>query len=310
MEARHDARAPSSERHHHQTFVRRIRRQNSTSASWELTAVCLCGSLRTFEQPVVQRSFVEHVHYEGYEYFVVADRPRTPQMEILVAPIRAWMATGSQLPLDAGRPNTDSQDQLPRGRCPRGTCNPFRFLQGFVRRIPECYYLMQAEEGQRRRRYSTVLRLRPDHLFLRRLPRVSYDAGWFGEPLVPGRVLLWDDQVSLSRREDAAGMLLAPSIVYDTCADERQWVLAANMGGQHVDRSWTMAKCRELGDVPVTAMSLISVFGAVPSWRELNELKARVWPVNRPDEVFCLKREQWAKDRPGRTTSGEVGLEC
>jgi hypothetical protein len=286
------------------------RRQNSTLVYQELTAVCLCGSLRTFAQPPVQRSFVDNLHYEGYEYFVVTDQPQTARMDILVAPIRSWLDLGDRKAIMLGRPNTDVRDELPRGRCPRGTCQPFRFLQPFARRIPECYYLMQAEEGQRRIRYSTVLRLRPDHLFLKRLPMVSPAAGWFNEPLSPGKVLLWDDQVSVSLREDAVGMLLTPSIVYNTCADEQQWRLAVKRGDEQLDSSWTMQKCRATGETPVTAMALISVFGGASRWHDLQQLRPRIWPVHQPDEVFCLKRQRWTADRPGRGNSSQVGLEC
>ena len=125
----------------------------------------------------------------------------------------------------------------------------------------------------------------------------------------PGRILLWDDQVSLSRREDAATMLLTPLIVYSTCADEEQWNRATRNGNAQIE-GWTMQKCREVGDVPTTAMALISVFGSATSWREMHNLKARRWPLNDPDEVFCLKRERWVNETPGRAKSGEVGLEC
>ena len=208
-----------------------------------------------------------------------------------------------------GRPNTEEKDKLPRGRCPRGTCNPFRFLYPFAQRLPECYYLLQAEEGRRRLQYTTVLRLRPDHLFLLPLGPVDYHSGWIGHRLTPGRILLWDDQVSLSRREDAATMLLTPLTVYSTCADEEQWNRATRNGNAQIE-GWTMQKCREVGDVPTTAMALISVFGSATSWREMHNLKARRWPINDPDEVFCLKRERWVNETPGRAKSGEVGLEC
>ena len=63
--------------------------------------------------------------------------------------VRAWVSDGVGEPLTMGRPNTPERDQLPRGRCPRGTCNPFRFLQPFARRLAECYYAIQKEEGVR-----------------------------------------------------------------------------------------------------------------------------------------------------------------
>ena len=119
---------------------------NFASAS-NLTAVCLCGSMRTFLQPAVQLSFVNHVHHAGYEYFMVTDRPMPASHTILVSPIRAWYSDGNMEPLMDGRPNTEEKDKLPRGRCPRGTCNPLRFLYPFAQRLPARYYLLQAEEA-------------------------------------------------------------------------------------------------------------------------------------------------------------------
>jgi hypothetical protein len=297
------------------------------TSSEPLVAVCLSGALRTFLQPPVQRAFSENLHYQGYEYFVSTDRPRPAPELLVVSPVRSWsFASGcandrptkggdgiERCDLDRGRPNSAEKDQLPRGRCPRGTCNPFRFLQPFAARHAECYYAIQSEEGASRIRYATVLRLRPDHIVLRRLPRVS-ETGWLGQPLVPRRVLLWDDQWALSRRDDAASMLLSPALVYGTCADEAQWRQATLAGDASVDKDWTMAKCRDVGDVPTGAMTLLSVLGGLSSWREL-PLVARSWGPHgsrgwRRSEDFCLKRERFVNETPGRAAHPHAGLSC
>ena len=276
-----------------------------------LTAVCVAGALRTFLQPPVQQSFVGNLHHTGHEYFIATDQPRPATAKILVAPIRAWIAHGLQQPIgDEGRPNTPTKDKHPRGRCPRGTCNPFRFLYPFVERLAECYYAIQAEEGSQRLRYSVVLRLRPDHILLRRMPPVHPVTGWLGVPLVPGRILLWDDQISVSRRDDAAAMLLTPVLAYQTCADEKQWERGIRAGGGDMPADWSMAKCRETGLTPGPDMALLAVFGRASSWREL-PLRPRQWPVNKPSvEDFCMKRERWVNETAGRAQSENVAFEC
>ena len=285
----------------------------SSHAPSNLTAVCLVGALRTFLQLPVQRAFVEHIHHAGYEYFMSTDRQRpVDDVGLAVAPIRAWHADGSAPHIGlVGRPNTPTRDQLPRGRCPRATCNPFRFLLPFARKLAECYYSIQAEEGVRRLRYASVLRLRPDVIFLRPMPTVHPLGGWLGVQLVPGRVLIWDDQISVSRRQDAAAMLLAPSLSYATCIDEPQWRAAALAGQREFPRDWTTAKCRETGDIPVAVMgAAFSVFGGATSWREL-PLSPRRWPINDAGrEDFCMKRERWVNETAGRATSDVVAFEC
>ena len=208
-----------------------------------------------------------------------------------------------------GRPNTEEKDKLPRGRCPRARAIrslPFILLRSASPSVTTSFRPKKEGADCNIRRCCDYDQ---DHLFLLPLGPVDYHSGWIGHRLTPGRILLWDDQVSLSRREDAATMLLTPLTVYSTCADEEQWNRATRNGNAQIE-GWTMQKCREVGDVPTTAMALISVFGSATSWREMHNLKARRWPLNDPDEVFCLKRERWVNETPGRAKSGEVGLEC
>ena len=186
--------------------------------------------------------------------------------------------------------------------------------------------------------YEAVLRVRPDHFFLRRMPPVSAAAGWLGEPLAAGRVLIWDDQVAVARREDAAAMLLSPALVYASCADEGQWAravraglrgAAARHGAFNVSASgWTMAKCRAIAEMPCSAMALVVIFGALTTWREL-PLVSRSWPPTPvqprggggsshgrggggpPPEDFCLKREAFTNETADwRSRLGELGLAC
>ena len=323
----------------------------ASSSNAELVAVCLAGAFRTFLQPIVQASFVNRLHYEGYEYFISTDEYRPNNTDgsisdaIRLSPIRAWIGSGGHDEgLINGRPNTPERDLLPRGKCPRNTCNPFRFLLPFASRLQECYYAIQAEEGARSIRYSMVLRLRPDHLFLKVLPRVTLRGGWLGRQVPKGHVLLWDDQMSLSRREDMSSALLAPLHAYSACVDEKEWQAALTnsrrcMGTgceEHnlppnalYENGWSMDKCRETGFVPCTAMALITVFGKATSWEDLplravdwshmerqtGSLKAAVRLFSRGGDHgdFCLKRPLFTNETTNNENGAnapELGLGC
>ena len=150
-----------------------------------------------------------------------------------------------------------------------------------------------------------------------------------GAPLVAGRVLLWDDQMSLARRDDAPAMLLAPAAAYASCADAAQWQHAVRAGGSEPPHEWSIAKCRESGDVPCSAMALITVFGGATSWRGL-PLKSKHWlratALHEPDasseggrgggavpDDFCLKRRRFTNEtragENGRSVD-ELGMAC
>ena len=269
----------------------------------------------------LQHSFDAHLHHDGYEYFLSTDLARpAASPTLLVAPIRAWIADGDTSFIDAGRPNGPRRDELPRGRCPRGTCNPNRYLLPAVRRLSECYYAVQKEEGRQSRRYGAVLRLRPDHVFLRPMPRIT-DNEWLAESLVPGRLLLWDDQIAAARRDDAAAALLAPSVAYATCADEGQWREAVARSGESAHPSWRLSACRESAEIPCTSMALVTIFGSATSWRHL-PLRPRSWrpyvgPSSPDAEDFCIQRarprinESWSETPSAIPRfNPSVGMSC
>lgn len=184
-----------------------------------------------------------------------------------------------------------------------------------MHRLPECFYAIQKEEGRTNHRYGLVLRMRPDHVLLRPLPRATIEGGWMGEALSPGRVLLWDDQFAAARRDDAAAILLAPELVYTTCADEAQWRRATLNLGREVPPEWNLAACRETGLVPCTVMGLVSVFGGATSWREIS-LEPRGWlpragPARPESETFCIRRAKVRANETSRGTFHEgVGMSC
>lgn len=250
--------------------------------------MCIAGELRTFGQPDVQRSFAS-LHRHDYEYFVSTDGARPNAT--LVAPIRAWITGGATGELE-GRPGQPrANDMYPL--CPARTCNLHRFLLPAVRRLWHCYAAIQREEGARGGRYAWVLRMRPDHMVLRPLP----PAARLARSLAVGTVMLWDDQWALAHRHDASTVLLAPSVAYAACADERQWTRAC---GAAATAGWSIARCRvdTVNYVPCSPMRLITVFGQASRWVNM-PLSPRQWSAARAAPTqpgdFCIKREAYTE---------------
>lgn len=287
-------------------MLTRKERRASNRGNRTRTAVCLAGALRTFAQPAVQRAFVERVHHRGYEYFVSTDTPRLRQRDLLLAPIRAWVANGVVGELSKGRPHSPWADDLPRGRCPARTCNSHRFVRPMAERLAECYYAMQDEEGRRSLRYHVLLRLRPDHLFLTKLPPVAVA---FERQLTSGHVLLYDDQMAIAHRDDAAAVLLTPSIAYDTCADAAQWTRACTAGGQAMPSDWTVAKCSADGYVPCPPMALVVIFGAITRWSELPWRPRSYRPAYAYGD-FCIKRDGFVNETTTTCPIEEGCMSC
>lgn len=246
------------------------------------TSVCIVGSMRTFLQADVQASFVR-LHRPGYEYFVSTDRPRPRAAELQVAPIRAWVAEGGggELPRETGMPP-----------CPKLTCNPHRFLLPMVRRYRGCYGAMQREEGARHIRYAFLLRVRPDHLFVTRPPA----AAALVAELPPGGVALLDDQIAIARRDDAAAVLLAPSVAYAMCADRAEWEHACGEEGwANRPEGWSIGQCRSRNEAPCEPMTLITAFGGARAWRRA-PLSFSAWQPRAEDGDLCIKRELYVRD--------------
>ena len=253
----------------------------------DLTAVCLAGEQRTFLEPVVQHAFAHKLHRAGYEYFVVTDQPRPLPERLQIAPVREWIAEGL-----VGRITGHGTT----AGCAPNTCNSHRFLYPAMERLAHCYTAIQREEGRRSMRYDYLLRLRPDHLILRRQPSVSRA---FGEQLARGKLLLWDDQIAVARRGDAATVLLTPRLVYHSCIDEAQWRQACGrylQGPGEFRRDFR--RCLTSGEVPCPAMHLITVFSR--GEYEEHPWAARTWdkgiegPAGGAD--FCLKRAEWVNE--------------
>ena len=114
--------------------------------------------------------------------------------------------------------------------------------------------------------------------------------------------------MAVAGRDDVAAVLLAPQVAYGTCADEAMWARATEAGGAALPAEWSMAKCREVGDVPCSAMALVSGLGVSVTWRQL-PLKSKDWlprPAGSsrpPADDFCLKRPKFTNE----TSLGENG---
>ena len=251
--------------------------------SANLTAVCVVGEQRTFLEPVVQLGFARRLHRPGYEYFVVTDQ-RRPRPELLkIAPVRAWIAGGLVGHITGHGDHSG---------CAANTCNSHRFLYPAMERLSHCYPAIQNEEGRRGMRYEFLLRVRPDHLFLRRQPPVDRA---FSRAFSRGKMLLWDDQIVAARRVDAPTALLTPRLVYRACVDEWQWWQACRQSLSADEFRRSFARCLATGELPCPTMHLITVFGR--GRYDLHPWNARSW--NRPDpdhEDFCLKRREYVNE--------------
>ena len=217
-------------------------------------AVCISGQLRTFLDREVQDGFADQLHRSGYEYFLSTDTPLSEADPRLRIRLRAVHSSSEPV-------------ARPVGHCPRHTSN-HRGLLPMAARLASCFHLMQKEEAERYFSYELVLRLRPDHLFSKRVPPIPQ---LFPDSALDGVIALADDQVALASRSDAKTMLLVPSISYATCASAEEWAHACTCQGceqVHVEAA-------ALGDhlpVPCCPMTLITAFGSTRSWRDLSPL--------------------------------------
>lgn len=179
--------------------------------------------------------------------------------------------------------------------------------------MPACP-LQVHEEGRRGVSYAHVLRMRPDHMFLHRVPSVGtlFDGKESHSTHSVGRLLLYDDQMAAARREDAEVILLAPSFVFNLCATEADWRAACAAGGQPLGEDWRPSKCKDDG-VPCYAMTLISVlhgFGPPRRWQEM-PWRAAEWSNGRRGQgEWCIKRTNWANEsgQPAHLTTS--GMSC
>ena len=281
--------------------------------------VCLAGQLRTFLQPDVQGAFATNVHHLGYEYVISTDRARPEQPQLLLlAPVVEWVQhNGTAGEEDSDDVRRSQSSALPA--CSRRTCHPYRrpaFI-AMAEKIESCHAPMEREEARRSFSYAFVLRLRPDHLFLKPLPHPAT----LLRTTPRGRILLWDDQIAVALRWLASTVLLTPRVVFGACPSAAQWVMAcshlalsAPADARALNASLRSSHCREQ---PCETMNLITAFsparkssnGADTNERdsargaithERLRVAHRSWqegqrqPVNSGD--FCIKRHKWLLD--------------
>ena len=272
------------------------------------TAVCIAGSLRTFLQESVQTGLAQHFHKPRYEYFVGTDAPRPARHQdiagLRIGPLRAWSTVAD----GASEDDAASGGVSP---CLSTTCNPQAPSHlRFARKIAACHAPMVQEEerrGTRGRafRYGFVVRIRPDHLWLRSVPPI---ASLFSSSR-SAAVLLWDDQAAAARRDDADAVLLAPVKIFSTCASAAEWKLACNGGRVHgvlnqtIDADWSIGTCRASGLKPCEPINLLVAFAwradGAPAASSIDRLpfQMRTWrrgrhlPLESGD--FCIKRQRF-----------------
>ncbi len=251
-----------------------------------LTAVCISGSTRTFLLSQVQDALLANFHHATYEYFISTDtKPADAATALRIAPVRDWSVSGPIGPID-------SKGQF----CPAGRCHTYRSLQPFFRRFKVCYGALRREELARGFDYAYAFRIRPDMLFLKKIPPPGLS---FASMLAPGNAIIYDDQLAVSLRRDARSILVTPAEAYNTCATREQWVRACGPNVRSAE--WGIFNLQEC-EVPCPTMMLVSVVSRTPvRLFEAALLQPRV-VVSRGENkteyqegAFCLKR---ALDEP------------
>ena len=225
-----------------------------------------------------------------------------------IAPIVAWLHVPSGFRGALGAAELTYRD--PKA-CPHNTCNPGLSLLPIAHRLAACYYAMQREESRRVAPYAYVLRVRPDHLFL--TPFAHPAALLASKP--DGHILLWDDQVAVSRRAVASTMLLTPQLVYSTCHGAADFARAC----APLDPNWHPKQCHDDHIVPCEVMFLIAAMGSTrSSVSSLHDrLLMRSWEGVPPGQLyrlsgdFCIKRELFLMDDPQNDCRNNSGcMDC
>lgn len=267
----------------------------------------------------MQEGLAKAFHHPGYEYFVSTDAPQhAAHGKLKIMPLRAWVTiVDEQISSDVS-----TQSLRDVRYCPRHACNPQAPSHlRFGRKIAGCHEPVLAEEARRVSldrsfRYAFVMRIRPDHLWLRRVPHVRslFDAPDRSLPASPpGQVLLWDDQAAAARRDMIAAVLLAPKSVFATCASAKQWSHACSgTTNTPVD----MRSCQKQDLAPCEPMSLILTLDGgeritisrLP-WQQRQWNRSQYEPTNSGD--FCIKRHRFLRNDPDNDCRNNDGcMDC
>ena len=195
-------------------------------ASMPRVFVCIAVQLRTFLEPSVQSSLARMLHHDGYEYVLSVDQPvqrNESRLQIgllaITAQRFAWEAFATFRRYAAAL-----RSQLVP--CASNSSHRHRIFYPLAKRIEPCYAMLEAEEQARSILYDYVARVRPDHMFSRRVPHVSVllNAWAHGRNL-----LLMDDQIGVTTRQHAKTLFLAPLRVYSSCATANMWSHTCNV---------------------------------------------------------------------------------
>jgi hypothetical protein len=138
-------------------------------------------------------------------------------------------------------------------------------------RLRPCYSMLLDAESSQSRQYAFVFRVRPDCLFLKRMPH----AAMLHRAQSQGReLLLYDDIVAVASRQYAAALYMVPSVVYSSCVTVEVWRYTCNM-----TFDWPvvkrLSKCPPC--VPCPAMALTSWFAQYQTG--LGKLRWTAWQL-------------------------------
>ena len=210
-------------------------------------AVCISGLLRTFLEPHVQENFVAHLHWPGYKYFLASDRVVDQNDDRLKIPLR----NQTQLRLHVGR-HIIHNKTCPS---PNMTSRHRQINQiNMATRLQSCMSMLLHEEARWSTQHHFVFRVRPDCLFLVRLPHaaVIHQRESHGHEL-----LLLDDLLAIAPRRYAAAIYTVPNAVFSSCVTVDAWRYACqrNLDWPTIERMSHCPPC-----VPCQTMALVTWF--------------------------------------------------
>lgn len=189
-------------------------------------SVCISGQLRTFLEPSVQSSLARMLHHGGYEYVLSVDQPIQRNESRLQIGLQAITAQRFAWEVSATFKRYAAALRTQLVPCASSSSHRHRIFYTLAKRIEPCYAMLEALEKARSIVYDYAMRVRPDHMFLRRVPHVSVllDAWAHGR-----NVLLMDDQIGVTTRQHAKTLFLAPARVYSSCATADMWSRTCNV---------------------------------------------------------------------------------
>ena len=237
-------------------------------------SVCISGQLRTFLEPSVQSSLARMLHHGGYEYVLSVDQPIQRNESRLQIGLQAITAQRFAWEVSATFKHYAAALRTQLVPCASSSSHRHRIFYTLAKRIEPCYAMLEALEKARSIVYDYAMRVRPDHMFLRRVPHVSVllDAWAHGR-----NVLLMDDQIGVTTRQHAKTLFLAPARVYSSCVTADMWSRTCNVSNAAAKSTMSRPPFQAC-----MSMGLVSWFSSENStWMELDSAPCTV-KIERP----------------------------